>query len=246
MTIRGQSWETVRARIDSEITSGQLSPDEKLSSEAELCRLYDVKRHSLRRALAALEDEGKLRIEHGRGIFVESVAMINYIVGTRTRFRRNLLDQGMTATGEALGAGKMAALPHVARALGLVRGAPVFQMSRRGFANDLPITVSCSYYDAVRFPDLIERRQEHASITDVYASYGITDYVRTHTSILTRPADERENALLMMRPGQAVLFVQKIDSDCEGRPICYAEAAWAGDRVQFTLQQPQDGRMFDV
>lgn len=246
MNIRGQSWEAVRERIDTEIISGRLLPDEKLSSESELCRIYEVKRHSLRRALAALEDEGKLRIEHGRGIFVESAAMINYVVGTRTRFRRNLLAQGMTASGEALGETRMPAPSRVARALGLKRGAPVYQICRRGFADDLPITVSCAYYDATRFPDMIERRQAHASITQVYASYGITDYVRTHTSILTRPADERENALLMMRPGQAVLLVQKIDSDCDGTPICYAESAWAGDRVQFTLEQPQDGRMFDV
>ncbi|MNU02808.1 hypothetical protein D3C72_2466260 [compost metagenome] len=45
--------------------------------------------------------------------------------------------------------------------------------------------------------------------------------------------------MLMLRPGQSVLVVQKIDADLDGNPIGFSEAVWAGDRVQFTFETDQ-------
>jgi GntR family phosphonate transport system transcriptional regulator len=45
--------------------------------------------------------------------------------------------------------------------------------------------------------------------------------------------------MLMLRTGQSVLVVQKIDADLDGCPIGFSEAVWAGDRVQFTFETDQ-------
>jgi GntR family phosphonate transport system transcriptional regulator len=45
--------------------------------------------------------------------------------------------------------------------------------------------------------------------------------------------------MLMLRAGQSVLVVQKIDAELGGRPIGFSEAVWAGDRVQFTFETDQ-------
>ena len=83
-------------------------------------------------------------------------------------------------------------------------GAPVFAISRRGFANDLPISVGWAYHDAERFPEMLERRRANVSVTEVYRAYGIADYRRLRTTIFTRLATEHEAGLLMLRPGQSV------------------------------------------
>jgi GntR family phosphonate transport system transcriptional regulator len=57
--------------------------------------------------------------------------------------------------------------------------------------------------------------------------------------VFTRLANEHETSLLMMRPGQSVLIVQKVDVDLGGAPIGFSEAAWAGDRVQFTFENAE-------
>jgi len=75
---------------------------------------------------------------------------------------------------------------------------------------------------------------EHASVSEVYRSYGISDYERLRTTIFTRIATESEAGLLLLRPGQSVPVVQKIDVDPQGKPIGFSEAVWAGARVQFT------------
>jgi GntR family phosphonate transport system transcriptional regulator len=239
MHSRGQSWETTRDRISAEIAAGHLAPDARLPSEPELCLLYNTRRHSLRRALAALVAEGKLRIEHGRGTFVERAPLINYVVGPRTRFHENLLSQGLTGSGQAISEMQMPASARVAAALKLEPGALVTARSWRGFANDLPISLGWSYHDVERFPDIAERRKANPSITAIYKTYGIHDYRRQSTTVFTRLANEHETSLLMMRPGQSVLIVQKVDVDLGGAPIGFSEAAWAGDRVQFTFENAE-------
>ena len=239
MRNQGLSWEATRDKINEEITSGRLAPDTRLPSEPELCVLYGTRRHSLRKALAALVVEGKLRVEHGRGTFVERAPLLNYVIGSRTRFRENLMSQGLTASGETLAEMKIAASARVAAALQIATDAPVHARSWRSFANDLPISIGWGYHDAERFPDLQERRHTAQSITDVYRTYGITDYRRLRTTVFTRIASESEAGMLMLRPGQSVLVVQKVDADMDGRPIGFSEAVWAGDRVQFTFETDQ-------
>jgi GntR family transcriptional regulator, phosphonate transport system regulatory protein len=239
MRSQGHSWEETRDRISEEITSGRLAADTRLPSEPDLCLLYGVRRHSLRKALAALVSEGKLRVEHGRGTFVERAPLLNYVIGTRTRWHENLMSQGLTASGETLAEMKLPASGRVATALGIDKDAPVFARSWRGFANDLPISIGWAYHDARRFPDLPERRRGEDSITQVYRSYGILDYRRQRTTVFTRLASEHEASMLMLRPGQSVLVVQKIDADMDGTPIGFSEAVWAGDRVQFTFESDQ-------
>jgi GntR family phosphonate transport system transcriptional regulator len=236
MRSQGHTWETTRDRISEEIASGRLAPDTRLPSEPEMCRLYETRRHSLRRALAALEAEGKLRVEHGRGTFVERAPLVNYVIGRRTRFRENLMSQGLTASGQSISETQIHADARIAKALALPVGALVHAICRRGFANDLPISLGWTYHDASRFPDLAEKRRAGISVTEVYRAHGVDDYQRLRTIIFTRPANEREAHLLMLRPGQSVLIVQKVDVDKAGKPIGFSEAAWAGDRVQFTFE----------
>lgn len=239
MRNQGHSWEETRDRISEEITTGRLAPDARLPSEPELCLLYGTRRHSLRKALAALVSEGKLRVEHGRGTFVERAPLLNYVIGSRTRFHENLMSQGLTASGETLAEMTIPASKRVAAALGIEPEAKVFARSWRGFANELPISIGWAYHDTGRFPDLPERRREVSSITKVYHSYGITDYRRLRTTVFTRLASESEASMLMLRAGQSVLVVQKVDADLDGRPIGFSEAVWAGDRVQFTFETDQ-------
>ena len=239
MRSQGLTWAETRDRIDVEITSGRLAPDTRLPSEPELCVLYGTRRHSLRKALAALVAEGKLRVEHGRGTFVERAPLLNYVIGSRTRFRENLMSQGLTASGETLAEMKTQASARVAAALQIEVDAPVFARSWRGFANDLPISMGWGYHDAERFPDLQERRRTIGSITEIYRTYGITDYRRLRTTVFTRIASESEAGMLMLRAGQSVLVVLKIDAELGGRPIGFSEAVWAGDRVQFTFETDQ-------
>jgi GntR family phosphonate transport system transcriptional regulator len=230
-----ESWQGIKDQLSAQIAQGELSPGMQLPTEPLLCRSFQTGRHSVRRAIAALAVEGKVRVEQGRGTFVQAAPLINYQIGRRTRFRQNLLEQGILPAGEQIADDILQAPLAVAIALGLAEGSPVHRLLRRGLADGVPISIGVSWHSADRFPDLAERRRAGQSITDVYRHQGIADYYRKRTVVLTRRPDPQEAALLMQHPDQPVMVVQKTDVDAAGQTIGYSEAVWAGDRVQFTF-----------
>ena len=52
-----------------EILSGKYMPGDRLPSENQLTEAYQISRHTVRKALALLENEGYVTAEHGRGTF---------------------------------------------------------------------------------------------------------------------------------------------------------------------------------
>jgi GntR family phosphonate transport system transcriptional regulator len=232
------NWKTIRDRISDDIAAGQLAPGARLPTEPQLCQAFRAGRHSVRRAVAALAVEGKLRVRQGLGTFVQAAPLISYHIGRRTRFRRNLLEQGIIPAGEPLADAIVPAPAQVAEALGLAEGSPVHRLLHRGLADGVPICIGLSWHCAARFPDLAARHAAGESVTDIYRSHGIADYFRKRTIIFARRPDAEEAALLMQHPDQPVMVVQKTDADGAGQPIGYSDAVWAADRVQFTF----DGR----
>jgi len=63
-------WRQVADDITADIKSGELSPNSRLPSEAELAELYGVARGTVRRALAELAESDVVTVVHGRGTFV--------------------------------------------------------------------------------------------------------------------------------------------------------------------------------
>jgi GntR family phosphonate transport system transcriptional regulator len=237
---RSGQWQVVEQTISRDIASGKLISGEKLPTEIAIMGRFQVGRHSVRRAIAELASAGKVRVEQGRGTFVEEHSIIKYNIARRTRFRKNLLEQGRVPSGQPVAETEIAAPLAIAKALQLVEGAKVYMIVRRSFADDIPISLGQSYHPVDRFPNMHLQRRAGESVTDIYAAFGILDYVRQNTTILARHPIGDEAALLAQSPQQPVLVVQKTDADMAGRPIAYSETVWAGERVQFTVDLKLD------
>jgi GntR family phosphonate transport system transcriptional regulator len=233
--MRQEVWQNIRDRISGDIAKGALTPGTQLPTEAELCHIFNTGRHSVRRAVSALAVEGKLRVEQGRGTFVESAPMLNYLIGRRTRFRQNLLSQGFEPGGEVIEEDIVPAPQRVAEALNLAEGAPVHRQLYRALAGGVPVNFGYSFRCARNFPDWPDLRRQGLSVTEIYRKYGIADYLRGSTSIHARRAREEEAELLHQHVDQSVLVVRKVDVDLDSQPIGYSESVWAANRVQFTI-----------
>ena len=60
---------TLMEALKEQILSGTIKPGQKLPSENELTREYALSRHTVRKALALLENEGYIPAQHGKGTF---------------------------------------------------------------------------------------------------------------------------------------------------------------------------------
>ena len=60
-------WKQIAERIEADINAGTLRPGARLPTEMELAERFKVNRHTLRRALAMLTDQGLIEATPGRG-----------------------------------------------------------------------------------------------------------------------------------------------------------------------------------
>ena len=73
---------------------------DQLPTELELSKRFGVHRHTLRRAVDVLRQEGLVDVERGRGTFV--VAPIALPIGKRVRFNEALKAQALTPAWQVL------------------------------------------------------------------------------------------------------------------------------------------------
>jgi len=69
---RRSIWQEVAGQISQMIDARVFAPGEKLPSEREMCAQFGISRISLREALRALERQGYIEVQAGRGAFVRS------------------------------------------------------------------------------------------------------------------------------------------------------------------------------
>ncbi|MEM1149097.1 MAG: phosphonate metabolism transcriptional regulator PhnF [Pseudomonadota bacterium] len=226
---------TIKDAIERDIDTGVLAPGARLPTEPELQAIYATGRHSVRRALAELARDGRLSIEQGRGTFVLPRPRIDYAIGRRTRLRRNLGAQGIDVAGEALGCELLPASARVAEALRLNGGAEVVVTRRLTRADDVPVSFGALFHDATRFAEFAERRAVLGSVSAVYRSYGIDDYVRGSTTIHARSAKPEEARQLKQHADMPVMLVRAVDTLPDGTPIAFSEVIWSATRVKFSF-----------
>lgn len=228
-------WRQIAETLESDIREGVFAPGKQLPTEAELAGRFAVNRHTVRRGIAFLEQEGLLRVEQGRGTFVQE-RMVDYKLGKRTRFSENIQKQSRIPSGELVRALVLAADATVAKNLHLRKGAPVVLIENVGKVDGRAISVAAHHFPAKRFPEIIEIYKQTGSITKALAHYGIADYTRKETRITARLPTANECRLLELPRSQPVLVSENINIDPEGRVIEYGWTRMAAERAQLVVQ----------
>ena len=230
-------WKQIADTLSTEIRDRAFALTGRLPSETELAARFGVNRHTLRQAVSALQLDGLVRIEPGRGTFVQH-ELLDYTLSRRTRFSENLLRQGLLPSKQLLTAHAITAPLRVARELQLETGARVLMVEMLDEANGHPIALATAYYPANRFDgllDMLNALNKGSCTTDILRHFGVEDYVRAKSQITTQmPSDE--TARLLRQPAtRPVMCVECLDVDMEGLPIKYGETVFCGDRVQLVV-----------
>ena len=226
-------WRQIGESLARDIRNKLYAAGERLPPEPELAARFSVNRHTIRRAMSALEQDGLVRIEQGRGTFVQEHA-IDYAIGRRTRFSENLRSQGMTGHAQVLASQALRAA-EIARHLALPRTAELLRVQLLGKAEHRTIDVVDHYFEAARFPDMAEQLARARSVSKAYRHYGIADYTRKWSRI-TAVLPTADVARLLNQPkSRPVLQVEALNVDAERKPLQYSVARFVGDWVQLVV-----------
>ncbi|GLQ86854.1 phosphonate metabolism transcriptional regulator PhnF [Dyella flagellata] len=227
-------WSQISGILASDILKGQLRQGEQLPSAQELAMRFNVNRHTVRRAIAALEQRNLVRTEQGRGTFVQEQTL-DYVISRRTRFTQNMRNLNVDADIRVLEEAHELPPPPVARALGLDRNEYVYRVETLDRADGHIIDYSTSYFPAARFPDLPALYRRLLSVTRTLAEFGVADYERKHTRVSARLPDATTARVMQQQTSRPLLYVESINADTRGVPVQYGITRFSGDWVQLVL-----------
>ncbi|MEQ8589487.1 MAG: phosphonate metabolism transcriptional regulator PhnF [Roseitalea porphyridii] len=228
-------WRQVADHIRQDVLGG-LSANARLPGEAELAERFGVNRHTVRSAIAALEKEGIVRAEQGRGTFLNDRKRLRYPIGRRTRFSSGLEDQARTRSGKLLGSETLPAPPQIAQALEIHVGSPVIRLKTVSSADGIPVSAAVSWFDADRFGRISDLYAKTGSITASLVELGVPDYTRRSTSVQARHASMEDLDLLALSPGAIVLVTEAVDVGIDLRPVLFGQSRFAADRVELNIE----------
>jgi len=209
-------------------------PGDKLPTEKNLSARFNVNRHTIRNAIALLKEEGLIRVDRGRGMFVATTP-IKYPIGEKVRYNESLEAQGIKASYERLKAVEIPAEGAIADALKIDIGAPVILIERIGLANDRPISIGSSYFHAELFPHLIRFWQSYSSISKLLKEIYDRDHIRRSTTVCARIVREADARLLQIPANQPILLAQSINCDRDGTVVEYGVTRFSGEMMELVF-----------
>lgn len=235
---RDSVWARIAGELAQAIGQGRYAPGERLPSEHSLAEQFGVNRHTIRRSLASLCQQGLLRASQGSGTYVEEFA-VDLAIGRRTRNRQNLAQAGLRGGLQVLACEHERASADVAQALEVRTGSRVLHLRVLGVGEGQPLHVSERYFPLPRFEGLGDSVSATGSITQAFASCGVVDYTRRESRLSALLPDASVAALLRQAPTRPVMQVSSVNVDTAGLPIEFATTWFAGDRVTLTVKHDE-------
>ncbi|HEX8988215.1 MAG TPA: phosphonate metabolism transcriptional regulator PhnF [Rhodocyclaceae bacterium] len=229
-------WRQIESRLEEAIAGGRYAAG-RLPSAQQLADEFGVNRHTVRQALQGLQERGLVRLARGREASLRHAA-IEYSLGERPRFSRNLAQQNLAGRFRVIAAGEAAAPPEAAKALGVRVGSTIERVETVGLADDVPISAAVHYFPA-RLAGIGEALRGTASVTRALARFGIDDYVRKWTRITAELPDTAIADRLEMGEARPILLAKALNVDAAGHPVQYSETAFCAERVQLVVGENQ-------
>lgn len=227
-------WQHIADVIAEEIRDRVYAPGERLPTEPELALRFGVNRHTVRRAVGSLQDFGLLRIEQGRGTFVQE-DIVDYPLSSRTRFSEIIERQAKTPSGTLLRSATIPADQTVSDALGVAPGAPVALIETIGKADNQPISLVGHHFSLEQFPDVLAAYEAEGKITQMLKRLGVDDYFRKSTTITARLPNSYEMRHLRVARMTPILCLEAINVDPQGMPVEYGLTRFSSSRVQIRI-----------
>jgi GntR family transcriptional regulator, phosphonate transport system regulatory protein len=228
--------EKVSQALKAEIANGVAEPGTQLPSESELAARFGVGRGTIRRALAALQAEGFVRTERGRGSFVQE-ALYPYELSRASRFSHTLDGMGVSEARETMRNMLVDGDGRIGKALGLAPTEKLALIEVLSFAEGLPVVIASNFVPAARFPGIGDAYERKQSLSAALKLFEMTTQHRTHTEIVSRLPTTEEAKLLRQPKTSPVTEIENMIVDQFGMPSWVEVLCFASNRVRLVLER---------
>jgi GntR family transcriptional regulator len=228
---RGPAHTQIERSLERALDRHELETGERLPAERELAERFGVSRMTLRQALGALEQRGRVTRSKGRygGTFVAAPKL--ELAGT-TALSDQLRSLGVAAGARVLSAVERDATPDEA-----LLGSRVLAIERVRLANGEPVALERGAYSMAAFPGLLDQPLDGSLYELMRRRY---DEVPVRAVERLEPALARpgEAAALGIEPGAAVMLVERTAYSAAGNPVERSRDVFRGDRTRIVCESP--------
>ena len=210
------------------IKRGDYAAGDQLPSQPELARQYGLNQTSINRAITVLRGEGLVRVEQGKGAFVQAVPTVKRVRRIDKDYRRDpkgssyadeLKRAGVRPTTELVKVGEVDPPAEIAELFALGEEEKVLIRRRHMFANDVLIQIAISYIP-MRYAGSVDLAMPDTGPSGIYARLADRGYgpVRFDEDIEVRTPTTEEQKLLRIE-NQPVFVVTRQAIDADDKPV---------------------------
>ncbi|GIO28297.1 GntR family transcriptional regulator [Ornithinibacillus bavariensis] len=226
----------IKEELLNRIKSNEYKKGEKIPTELELCRDFDVSRTTVRTALNQLTLEGYLTRQQGKGTFVAEQKLKQTLSHTVKRYSDQVAVQGKKAVIELIAINVVPANEFLVKALDVTLQDPIQRIERVRKANGEPTQYEIAYIPWDVAPGITK---EHAE-TSLYGSLK-NDFnvhiAKTIEHIEIAFADERSSTYLHCEEGLPCFYIETTAENELGQIIEFSRSYFRGDKTNFMIER---------
>ena len=224
-------YETVAAKLRSQINGGILNPGDQIPTEKELCEACGVSRITVRRAVSELEKEGILEKRQGKGTFVTTPGT-GIDLREVNSFHEACRRAGVRPGTKVISVGYVKAAETDVSELKTVPGERVVETVRVRTADGVPVVLEKNRF-SMAYSYLTECDLS-GSLYALLREMGVEPSAAVH-EISLRKTDREAAALLGVREGTPLIFLHEVIYDQKGRPLHNSDQFIRGDLFTFRV-----------
>lgn len=224
----------IRDRLRREILNGTYQVHERLPSENEMMGVFGVSRITIRQALRDLHNEGLVFSAQGKGTFVSKPKAVQNVQRLEG-FGEAMAAQGYETSARVLSVQQLKAPKAVAAALDLQPGEDAIEVKRVRYLNRSPVCIENSY-----FPMDIGRRMFSLDLSgDIFPMLENLFAIPlggANISLDAILANDEAQQYLNLKTGEAILRVERLTHNRDGRPIDFEYLCYRGDAFKYQFR----------
>lgn len=224
----------IRDSLRRQILDGSYQVHERLPSENEMMNTFGVSRITIRQALRDLHNEGLVFSAQGKGTFVSKPKAVQNVQRLEG-FGEAMAAQGYEASARVLSIQQLKAPKAVVAALDLQPGDEAIEVKRVRYLNRSPVCIENSY-----FPMDVGRQMFSLDLSgDIFPMlenlFGIP-LGGADISLDAILADDEAQQYLNLKTGEAILRVERLTHNRDGRPIDFEYLCYRGDSFKYQFR----------